>query len=161
MGQAVFPLMLAATAVGTGAQIYGTLQAGAAQQGAYEAEARSRALEAKQADLQAKQISALRMQELNANLGAIEAMRAGKNVLGDSPTGAAIIRSFTKESLGARANEVLDARLRALSARNAMWAAQQSGRDARRASYIAAIGAGADGLSSMASLLRPRPRKAN
>lgn len=161
MGQAALPLMLAATAVGTGAQVYGALQAGAAQRGAYEAEARARALEAKQADLQAKQISALRMKELNANLGAIEAMRAGKNVLGDSPTGAAIVRSFTKESLGARANEVLDARLRALSARNAMWAAKQSGRDAQRASYITAIGVGADGISNMASLLRPRPRKAN
>ena len=99
------------------------------------------------------------MQELNANLGAIIAMRAGKNTVGDSPTGEAIIRSFTRESLGARASEVLEARLRALSARNAMDAAKMSDRATAKATQWAAIGQGVDGVANIAGFLRPRPRK--
>lgn len=142
--------MLAATAIGTGAQVYGSMQQSAAAQGQFNAEARMRELESKQADLQAKQISAQRLGELNANLGAIMAMRAGRNLLGDSPTGAAIVRSFTRESLGARANEVMDARLRSYSAKNAMWAAQQSAKAAKQEGVINAIGALAEGVGGIA-----------
>lgn len=162
MGTPVDPIgwvLLAATVASTGAQVYGAKAQSAAAQGQFNAEARARELESKQADLQARQISALRMSELNANLGAIIAMRAGRNVLGDSPTSTAIVRSFTRESLGAKSNEVLDARLRGLSARNAMWAAQQSAKAAKTEGTINAIGALADGIGSTASLLRARPRK--
>jgi hypothetical protein len=141
--------MIGSMAIGTGAQVYGSMAQSAAAQGQFNAEARMRELESKQADLQAKQISAMRMQELNANLGAIVAMRAGKNLLGDSPTGNAIIRSFTRESLGSRANEVLDARLRSLSAKNAMWAAQQSSKAAKTEGTINAIGALAEGIGGV------------
>lgn len=156
MGTPIDPIgwaIIGATALGTGAKIYSAQAEAAHRQGLYEAEARARELEAKQADLQARQISAQRLQELNANLGAIIAMRAGKNLLGDSPTSAAIIRSFTHESLGARANEILDARLRALSARNAMWAAQQNARFAQQQGVLDTIGAIADGVGSMAGFL--------
>lgn len=150
MGTPLDPIgwaLLAATTVSTGAKVYGDMKTAAVQKGMYQAEARQRELEAKQADLQATQISAQRMQELNANLGSIIAMRAGKNTLGDSPTGEAIIRSFTRESLGARSNEILEARLRGLSARNAMWAAQQQAKAAGQAGMINAIGSLADGVA--------------
>lgn len=156
MGTPVDPIgwaIIAATVIGTGSQVYGSMAQSAAAQGQFNAEARMRELESKQADLQAKQISAQRMAELNANLGAIIAMRAGKNLLGDSPTGDAIIRSFTRESLGSRANEVLEARLRGLSARNAMWAAQQSSKAAKQEGVINAIGALADGVGSIAGAM--------
>lgn len=159
-GAPLLPLFLAAsTAVSVGANIYGTMQQGAAQQGMMAAEVRARELESKQADLQVKQISAQRLTELNANLGAIAAMRAGRNTLGDSPTGETIVRSFTKESLGARSNEVLDARLRALSARNAVEAANMERKAAARASRIATIGAIADGAGDLYSsgFFRRRP----
>ncbi len=152
MGTPVDPLgwaILAVTAIGTGAQVYGTMQQSALNKGMAQAQARAANTERMQADLQATQISAQRMQELNANVAALNAMRAGRNTLGDSPTAAAIIRSFTRESLGARANEVLDARLRALSARNAMWAAQETARAEGRAGPILALGQAAQGAANM------------
>ena len=157
MGTPVDPIgwvILAATVASTGASVYGSMQQAAVQKGMYQAEARARELEAKQADLQARQISAKHLSELNANLGAIVAMRAGKNTMGDSPTGEAIIRSFTRESLGAKGNDVLDARLRALSARNAIAAANMQARAAGQAGTINAIGALADGISSAGSIIR-------
>lgn len=133
-------MLMAAAAIGSGVQAYSSYQSGVAQQAAFNAEARSRELEAKQADLQSKQISALRLNELNANLAAISAARAGKNLLGDSPTEVALVRSFTKESLGSRANEVLDARLRYLGALNARQSALIQGKAARTAGTLGAVG---------------------
>lgn len=160
MGTPVDPIgwvIIGASLLSAGASTYGNMQQAAVQQGQFEAEARQRALEAQQADLQTHQISAQRLQELNANLGAIVAMRAGKNTLGDSPTGEAIIRSFTRESLGSRANEVLDARLRALSARNAVEAANQNARAARTQGKLAMIGGIADmaGAAYSSGFFRP------
>lgn len=151
MADPVSWIVIGSTVLGAGANIYGTMQQGAAQQSMMAAETRARELESKQADLQVKQISAQRLTELNANLGAIAAMRAGKNTLGDSATGETIIRSFTKESLGARSNEVLDARLRALSARNAVEASNMERKAAGKASQIATIGAVADGVGDLYS----------
>lgn len=147
------PFILAATAaIGSGVSAYSSYQQGEAQQSAFAAEARSRELEAKQADLQARQISALRLQELNANLGAIEAARAGKNLAGDSPTGVALTRSFTRESMTARASEVMDARLRQLGALNARQSALAQGKAARLAGTLGAVGDTADMVSRLGRL---------
>lgn len=141
------------------ASAYSSIQAGKAQAAAYAAQARQHEDEAKQADLQARQISALRLRELNANLAAIESARAGKNLTGDSPTAGALVRSFTRESLGARANEVLDARLRGISARNAAAAAGLQGQYAKQAGYLGAVGDIADIGARLGTLVR-RPSTA-
>lgn len=140
--------MVVAAVIGAGASVYSSQSQAATTRGVMEAEARAKLLEAKQADLQTTQISAKHLQELNANLGAIAAMRAGKNLLGDSPTSEAIVRSFTRESLGARANDMLDARLRAYSARNAMAAAGMQARGAQRVANFQSIGAIAQGFGN-------------
>lgn len=140
---------IAAAVASAGVSAYSSYQTGVAQKAAFDAEARQHELEAKRADLQSKQISALRLAELNANLAAISAARAGKNLGGDSPTEVALIRSFTRESLGARANEVLDARLRYLGALNAQQGARISGKAALTAGTLGAIGDVADLVATL------------
>lgn len=145
-------LFMGLATVGAGVAAYSSYATGVMQQAAYDAEARQRTLESKQADLQAKQISALRLSELNANLAAISAARAGKNLAGDSPTEVALVRSFTRESLGARSSEVLDARLRKLSLLNAAYSARVAGKSARLAGTLGAIGHLTDGAIRVAQL---------
>lgn len=136
--------IIGSTLVSAGVSAYSSYASGVAQQAAFDAEARSHELDAKRADLQSKQISALRLQELNANLAAISAARAGKNLGGDSPTEVALIRSFTRESLTSRSSEVLDSRLRYLGALNAAQAARTQGKAAKLAGTLGAIGDVAD-----------------
>ncbi len=148
-----------AAVTASAASAYSSIQGGRAAAASYAAQARSHENEARQADLQARQVSALRLRELNANLAAIEAARAGKNLIGDSPTQAAIIKSFTRESLGARANEISEATLRGISANNAAAAAGLQGQYAKQAGYLGAVGDVADiGMRLSKLVIRPRPR---
>lgn len=132
--------VLAATAIGSGVKAYSSVQQGRAQYQAYAMEARQRELESKQYALQARQVSAQRLTELSANLAAIDAARAGKNLTGDSPTSMALVKSFTKESMASRANEILQSRLGYLGSINAKTSAQMAGRSALKSGYIGAIG---------------------
>lgn len=140
-------------------QAYSSIQAGNAQAAAYRAQARSAEDMARQQDLQATQISAQRLNELNANLAAIDAVRSGANVTGDSPTQATIVKSFTTESLNARDNEVLNAKLRGLSARNAARAAYGDANAAKWGGYIGAVGKLADAAVSFGGLFPSTPSK--
>lgn len=145
-------IVIAAAIAAAGVSAYSSYSQGVTQKAAFDAQARQHELEAKRADLQSKQVSALRLQELNANLAAISAARAGKNLGGDSPTEVALIRSFTRESLGSRANEVLDSRLRYLGAINAMNSARMQGKAAKQAGTLGAVG---DVLGLVTTLYSP------
>ncbi len=133
-----------AMAISAGVTAYSSYAAGKAQQAYYAGEARAAETQARQATLQATQISAQRAAELNSNLSAIMAARAGSNLSGDSPTEMAITRSFTRESLTSKSNEVLDARMRRLGAINAIATANAQGKAAYQAGVLGAIGSTAD-----------------
>lgn len=134
----------AAMAISAGVAAYSSYQSGKAQAAYYASEAQAAEMEQRQAALQAAQISAQRQAELDANLSAIMAARAGKNLAGDSPTEMAIIRSFTRESLTSKSNEVLDAKMRRLGAINAQAVSNMQGKTAYKAGVLGAISGTAD-----------------
>lgn len=145
--------LMAAAAIGSGVKAYSSVQQGRAQYQAYQLEARQRELEGKQYDLQSRQISAARLQELNSNLAAIDAARAGKNLGGDSPTSMALVKSFTKESMNSRASEILGARLGRLGSINARTSAQIAGRSALKSGYLGAVGDATDMVTRLGRLV--------
>ena len=127
-------LSVASSAVGA----YGSLKAGRMQQQGANAQAAAAEQEARLIDIQARQQSAIRVNQLNSALAAIEAQRSARNTSLTSPTALATDRAVTREYGDAIDNERLDALIKARARRTDAQALRLGGQAARFAGYVGA-----------------------
>jgi hypothetical protein len=139
-------LAIAATVAGAATQAAGSIMAGREQSAAAQFEQQQLDIQSKTAMIAADQAEAKRREELTSNLETIQAIRAGRGVGANSPTGEAILTSATDDAESDIATERFNARQKAdLSSR----AAEMAGRKARTSLLAGYVGAGADILSGV------------
>lgn len=150
----------AATVAGGALSAYGSSMAGKEAARAAEFEKQQLEIQAQTAKTAADQAEARRREELTSNLETIQAIRAGRGVGSNSPTGQAILTSAidTQErDIGIeRANYLVKADL-------SRRAAELAGRKAKTSLLAGNIGAGADIFGTIAKgtglLAYPSTRK--
>lgn len=124
----------ATAAVGVATSVYSGVQqkkVARLQQQAAEQEAQASEQEAKLIDVRTRQEAANRLDEMNANIAAIEAVRGARGLSGSSPTGISVIESFRNESIAAMSNEKLGGYIAANQRRKSAQSSRVSGAAAR------------------------------
>jgi len=117
-----------------------SLKMARAQRNAYNLEAAAAEQEARLIDLQTRQKSTNALNKLNGDLAAIEAIRAGRNLALDSPTGMAVAKAFARESMDAMDAEKLTGMVAARQRRISAMSSRIAGRGALIGGYVKAAG---------------------
>lgn len=127
-----------------------SLAGGFAQASSLQSQAKEAEYNARNIELQGKQMSAARRVELNRSFAAIDAIRAGRNVASGSPTDFAIRSDLRRRSREAEGAENLGVRIAAVGQRTradqarkaAPWAVLGGATDALRTGYSLGYGGG-------------------
>lgn len=146
--------MKAASAALNVASGFAALKSSRAERNAYNMQAGAYEQQARVVDIQARQAATHRLNELNANLAAIAAKRAGSNSALDSPSALAIDEAFTQESKDAMSNDRLSALMQARKLRTEAGAARLSGRAALIRGYTQAAQYGFNAITDVSSFMK-------
>lgn len=139
-------LAIAATVAGTALQGVGSVMAGREQSAAAQFEKQQLDIQSKTAMIAADQAEAKRREELTSNIETIQAIRAGRGVGSNSPTGQAILSSAIDTQEADIATERFNYLQKSDLSRRA---ADMAGRKARTSLLAGYIGAGADILGGV------------
>ena len=140
--------VLAAGALGM--SMVGTVARGVAQKNQADAQAQELRLQAEREEIAADQDEANRRREMNETLATIDAIRAGRGLSTASPTGVAIARTTTRDSLRDIRTARFSRYTRGQALRRSASNTKSAGRSALTRSFIRA---GAQGLSMGSKLV--------
>lgn len=156
----MIPLLIGGTAVGTATSVYGQQMAGQEAKRSADFESAQLQKQSQAYQTQAAQDEANRRTDLESSLGTIQAIRAGRGVGLDSPTGQAIMTSTTdraERDIDASKSNILG---RASNAELAASETQRKGSASILAADIGSLTTIASGVAKIGTAGRYAPGKA-